>query len=90
LTAQVKADTDKALKSNIKALADTENEIKKAVSRITAYDKDLRTLLNKRTKDYQTSINRLFEVDGWRQKMFWAGVIGSIATPIALIIFMLL
>ena len=89
LITQVKSDTENALQATITAITTTESDIKKAAERIKNYDKSLKTTLDNRINTYRKSINELFKLDDFRQKFFWAGMIGGILTPILLIIGMI-
>jgi hypothetical protein len=86
LIALLKADTDTALKANVKAMEANVNNMTRATDIVMKYNTKLKNILDKRIKEYNSSVNQLFVLDGWRQKVFWAGIAGGILTPIFLII----
>jgi len=86
LAAQLKTDVNSALKANIVAMETAINRMNKTAARVTDYEKDLKTTLDKRIKAYKGSINQLFKLDSWREMLFFVGTATSILTPIVLII----
>jgi len=78
-----------AVKSHIKAIGTAHTNMEKANAKVVNYDKHLKTLLDNRLKANRESVNRLFDVDGFRKFMFWAGILCSILTPIVLIVIFL-
>ena len=95
LIAQVKEDAKSALEANCDTMLSIIETMKVASDGVTdmvedfnknlntAYKKS-KTILNNRAKDYHSSMAKLFNVDGWRQVVFWLGIWGGIATPILL------
>jgi hypothetical protein len=83
LAAQISTEVNDSIKSNVGA-------IQKAAADISAYDKKLKTSLDRKIEKYDNSVERLFYLDDWRERFFWAGMGGAIATPIVLIIAMIL
>jgi len=98
LSVQIKGDTDIALQSHMAAI-DTAfkkyqrsmdsvtSNIDGAVDRLTKYDKTLKANLDKNVKSYRASINGLFQLNDTREKVFWLGMFGGIATPIMLMLY---
>ncbi|MCL2049746.1 MAG: hypothetical protein FWG87_13585 [Defluviitaleaceae bacterium] len=97
IIAHVKADTDAALKANretmtaiIKNMDSTaENvlsNVKKLNKNLSETFKKSKTVLDNRANAYHSSMARLFVLDGWRKKVFWAGICAGIATPLVLIL----
>jgi len=98
LSVQIKGDTDVALKSHM-AVIDTafkkyqqsmdivSNQIDSTIDRLTKYDKTLKANLDKSVKSYRVSISRLFQLNDTREKIFWLGMLGGIATPIMLVLY---
>jgi len=94
---QVIADTQIALEANSKSMTAILKAMETASAGVTdnvkAFNKNLsdtfkksRTILDNRAKAYHTSMQNLFKVDGWRQILFWVGLLASIFTPIVLIL----
>jgi len=98
LSVQIKGDTDIALQSHMTAI-DTafkkyqrsmdsvSSNIDGTVDRLTKYDKTLKANLDKSVKSYRVSISRLFQLNDTREKLFWLGMFGGIATPIMLVLY---
>ena len=98
LSVQIKGDTDIALKSHMAAI-DTafkkyqrsmdsvSSNIDGTVDRLTKYDKTLKANLDKSVKSYRASINGLFQLNDTREKVFWLGMFGGIATSILLLLY---
>ena len=97
LIAHVIADTQIALESNAEAMNAIIKTMETASAGVTvsikAFNKNLndtfrksKTVLDNRAKLYHSAMERLFKVDGWRQILFWVGLLASILTPIVLII----
>jgi 2-oxoglutarate dehydrogenase complex dehydrogenase (E1) component-like enzyme len=97
LISQVKADTIIALQEHMATVSEAiqghttimdtaYTKIETAAAKVIGYDTKLKATLDKRIKAYNSSIQRLFQVDGWQKGFFWAGIAGSILTPIMLII----
>ena len=86
LVAELKKDVDNAIKSNIQAMENTIKRMERTASNVTNFEKELKTTLAKRINIYNSSINKLFKLDDWRQIVFWAGMTGGILTPIVLIL----
>jgi len=98
LSVQIKGDTDIALQAHMTAI-DTafikyqrsidsvSNQIDGTIDRLTKYDKTLKANLDKSVKSYRVSINRLFQLNDTREKIFWLGMLGGIATPIMLVLY---
>jgi len=98
LSMQIKGDTEIALKSHMTAI-DTafikyqrsmdsvSNQINDTVDRLIKYDKTLKSNLDKSVKSYRASINGLFQLNDTREKLFWFGMFGGIATPIMLVLY---
>jgi len=55
-------------------------------SKVTRFEKELKTTLVKRINAYNSSINKPFKLDDWLQLVFWTGIGGGILTPIVLIL----
>jgi len=90
LIAQVKADIDKVLKSNIQAMENTVKHMEQTFTRVSKFERELKTTLIKRINAYNSSTSKLFKLDGWRHIVFWTGIAGGILTPIELIVVYLL
>jgi len=86
LAAQLKVDIDIALKANLVAMETAINRMNETATRVTDYEKDLKSTLDKRIKAYKGSVNQLFKIDSWREMFFFVGTATSILTPIVLII----
>ena len=97
LIAQVKADTDTAMKANVQNVASIVETMKMAstnvANKVIDFEKKLdaalkrpQTTLDNHIKSYRDSMKKLFKVDGWREVFFWAGLWGSIAMPILLVL----
>ena len=86
LATQLKIDVTSALKANLVAMEMAINRMNETAARVTDYEKDLKTTLDKRIKAYKGSINQLFKLDSWREMFFFVGTATSILTPIVLII----
>ena len=97
IIAHVKSDTDTALKANREAMTaiikSMETTAENVLSNVKKLNKNLsetfkksKTVLDNRANAYHSSMARLFELDGWRKKIFWAGICASIATPLVLIL----
>jgi len=81
---------DKAVKNHIKAINTAHKNMDTANTKVINYDKHLKILLDNRLKATKESVYRLFDVDGFRKFMFWAGILCSIFTPIVLVVIFLL
>ena len=98
MVAHVKADTQTALEANTATIIVNLTEASKGVTdmvedfnkNLTTIYKKSKTILDSRVKGYHTSMANLFKLDGWRQVFFWLGMYGSIATPILLIILLVM
>ena len=86
LATELKKDVDNAIKANIQAMETTIKRMERTASNVTNFEKELKTTLAKRINSYNSSINKLFRLDDWRQIVFWAGMAGGILTPIVLIL----
>jgi len=84
-TAQLKEDVDVAMKANMQSMESTVKNMEQTSAKVTSFEKELKTTLVKRISAYNSSINKLFKLDDWRQLVFWAGMAGGILTPIVLI-----
>jgi len=98
LSVQIKRDTVVALKSHMAAIDNSFNKYQRSmdsvssniddtVDRLTKYDKTLKANLDKNVKSYRASINGLFQLNDTREKIFWFGMFGGIATPIFLLLY---
>jgi len=97
LITQVKKNTDTALKENVinienatldhvNAIESAYFKIKEANEIVSNYNKKLKIRLDNSTKAYNSSINRLFQLDNNRKFLFWTGILFSILTPILLLL----
>ena len=97
LISQVVADTQIALEANAETMNDIIKAMETTSTGVTVSVKDFnknlnntfrksKTILDNRAKAYHSSMQNLFKVDGWRQTLFWVGLLASILTPIVLII----
>ena len=86
LTAQVKKDVDTAMKTNVLAMQKTVQRMEQTATNVTIFEGKLKNNLDKRINAYNSSIQRLFKLNGWRNLFFWTGMVGGILTPIVLII----
>jgi len=77
---------EEAVQGHIVTMDTAYAKIEQASTKMTDYDKKLRTKLDSNVKIYNESIRRLFKLDGWRDLLFWLGTTGGIVTPIVLII----
>jgi len=75
-----------ALHGNIDAMENTVIRINATAAKVTDYEKDLKTTLDKRIKAYRESINKMFNLDGWRELLFWGGMVSNIFTLLLLLI----
>jgi len=66
-------------------MEDTVKHMEQTSAKVTTFEKELKTMLIKRINAYNSSINKLFKLDGWRHMVFWTGIVGGILTPILLI-----
>ena len=100
LIAQVKADTDIALQANYDTMLSIIQTMEMTSSSVTDNTKTFAQTLNdefkkskgildNRVKRYNSSMERLFALDDNRKFFFWAGIVGSIGTLIALLIILL-
>ena len=90
LIEQVTADVDTAIKANIKALNNATARMEQTADRVTNFEGQLKTTLDKRVKAYDSSIKNLFQLNDKRELFFWLGMGGAILTPIVLIISLIL
>ena len=101
MIANVSADVKIALEANnatITSVINTMLETSEGVTdmvddfkkNLNATCKKSMTILDNRTKEYRSSVAKLFALDGWRQMFFWLGIYASIATPIVLFIMLFL
>jgi len=92
---------EEALKEHVMLVDDTLNEYQSAITKankalnhiangITTYDDKLKKELDKRIKTYNSSIRELFLLNSRERKLYYAGIIGGIATPVMLFLFMLI
>ena len=86
LLAQLKADVDTAIKVNIKALNTATSQMEQTTANVSSYEGKLKTNLDKRIKAYDSSIKKLYQLNDGREWFFWMGMLGSIITPIVLIL----
>ena len=86
IISQLKKDVDTAIKANLKSMEDTAKRMEQSSTNVTRFEKELKNSLIKRINSYNSSIDRLFELDGWRHMVFWSGVKGGILTPLIIII----
>jgi hypothetical protein len=75
-----------AVQGHITIMDTAYTKIETPPPKVTGYDTKLRTTLDKRIKTYNSSVQRLFQVDGWQKGFFWAGMAGSILAPVLLIV----
>ena len=91
---------EEALKEHVTLIDDTLNEYQSAITKankafnhvangITTYDNRLKKELDKRIKTYNSSIRELFLLNSRERKLYYAGIVGGIATPVMLFLIML-
>ena len=90
LLAQVKSDVDIVIKANIKALNTATSQMEHTIANVTNYEGKLKTNLDKRIKAYDSSIKKLYQLNDGRELFFWVGMLGSIITPIVLLLNLIL
>jgi len=94
---QLKTDYETAQNNNVNIVNSILETVETASTNITtktdSFTKKLTSVFAKSKKDidshakvYDSSVKRLFQVDGWRKLFFWLGIWSSICTPIVLII----
>jgi len=78
---------DTAFKKYQRSMDSVSSNIDGTVDRLTKYDKTLKANLDKNIKSYRASINGLFQLNDNREKIFWLGMFGGIATSIMLVLY---